>query len=329
MTLPSTEPNKDPREVNQCADEALDLDSNLRGNSGQESRDPLQGTTTKPGLTSSPAGHLEEEKSFGPSNQQEQENSGNPPVPNLWKGSGSNIPGRREATSSEPTVSSQQIVLDPMPSVKEPDDQGSDLQSLVSAQRRQPYDESNYDPEDRKAATVSAIRQGESVELTSGTALPPDTTAPQQEHRPRLTFRMVLYKAKDETAQRMAYLDTGSTVDLMSIDVVNSLNLRKDPYQGPPLKPMGGFFMPQWQVTADWHVAKFHKTYTTTFVVMDEKYSIDYDVLLGRSTIGRIGFVTSNNEVYFMTTEGEYRVLEAVDASDDSFPANGIKIDTN
>ncbi|KAL9014678.1 MAG: hypothetical protein Q9173_000674 [Seirophora scorigena] len=114
----------------------------------------------------------------------------------------------------------------------------------------------------------------------------------------KTSFRMVIHLPDEEIRQRICCLDTASGVDVISHDVVKELRLKKVKYPGPPLYPFGGFFLPEWQVTFDWHVAKFHKTYTTTFVVLDEQHSKSIEVVLGKSTISKIGFYTKTSYVW-------------------------------
>ncbi|KAL9596001.1 MAG: hypothetical protein Q9219_006085 [cf. Caloplaca sp. 3 TL-2023] len=114
------------------------------------------------------------------------------------------------------------------------------------------------------------------------------------------TFRIMIHVSEDLTKQRLCCLDTMADLDVISHHVVESLGLKKEKYEGDPIKPLGGHFRPEWQVTFDWHVAKFHKTYTSTFAVLDEKHSGDFDVLLGASTIEENGFFIPNGNVFFL-----------------------------
>ncbi|KAL8755120.1 MAG: hypothetical protein Q9184_004893 [Pyrenodesmia sp. 2 TL-2023] len=122
-------------------------------------------------------------------------------------------------------------------------------------------------------------------------------------HPVEKTFHMVIHLPGNGSATRVAELDTGSGADLIGHDVVESLHLRKEKYCGDPLSPLGsGSFMPEWQVTLDWYIPKFRsKTYTTTCAVMDEKYS-EFDVLLGLSTIKKVGFWKKNTDVWVLRT---------------------------
>ncbi|KAL8936838.1 MAG: hypothetical protein Q9216_004723 [Gyalolechia sp. 2 TL-2023] len=115
------------------------------------------------------------------------------------------------------------------------------------------------------------------------------------------TFHMVIHLQNGESALRVGCLDTMAEVDAVSHQVVESLVLKKNEYFGPAVKPLGGYFEPKSQVTVDWHISGFHKTYTTTFVVLDEKHSGDFDVLLGHKTIEEIGFYEKNGRVWMLS----------------------------
>ncbi|KAL8950147.1 MAG: hypothetical protein Q9222_003801 [Ikaeria aurantiellina] len=121
----------------------------------------------------------------------------------------------------------------------------------------------------------------------------------------KTTFRMVIHRLNKEPGQRIACLDTCADVDAISHRVVQDLGLRKVPYQGPSVKPLGGSFQPQWQVTLDWNVAGFPRTYPTTFIVFEEDYSEEFDVLLGKDTIKAVRFYKRNNSVWMTTREGD------------------------
>ncbi|KAL8888521.1 MAG: hypothetical protein Q9192_006164 [Flavoplaca navasiana] len=88
---------------------------------------------------------------------------------------------------------------------------------------------------------------------------------------------------------RMASLDTGADLDVVSHQVVKDLGLQTEKYEGVAFTSLGGC-QPESQITLSWHVQSFPKTYTTTFALIDKEYSKDFDVLLGRFTIEKIGF---------------------------------------
>lgn len=108
-------------------------------------------------------------------------------------------------------------------------------------------------------------------------------------------FTMVVHLPNGTVARRTTKIDTGSDVDVISIAVVRSLGLSKEEYKGQPLRMLMFTVQPRWQTTFDWHVAKFSKTYTTTFVVLDEEYSRDFEIIIGRRLLEAEGFFNVKN----------------------------------
>ncbi|KAL9040643.1 MAG: hypothetical protein Q9180_001785, partial [Flavoplaca navasiana] len=113
-----------------------------------------------------------------------------------------------------------------------------------------------------------------------------------------LTFKMQLHLAGNNFAQRVTLLDTGGDVDVISMQTVESVGLSKERYEGGPIR--AGIFAskPQWQTTFDWHVVGFHLTYTSTFVVIEEAHSGDFDIVIGRPTIERMSFYQKNKKIW-------------------------------
>ncbi|KAL8640920.1 MAG: hypothetical protein Q9226_008692, partial [Calogaya cf. arnoldii] len=128
-------------------------------------------------------------------------------------------------------------------------------------------------------------------------------------------FRMVIHLPGDRSAQRMTCLDTCADMDAISRDVVETLKLKTESYSGGTIKPLGpptNSFKPERQVTLDWHVATFNKTYTTTFAVFNEEHSDEFDVLLGLETIERIGFYKKNRNIWLSSSRGEVCLSEDI-----------------
>ncbi|KAL8840467.1 MAG: hypothetical protein Q9176_003793 [Flavoplaca citrina] len=123
---------------------------------------------------------------------------------------------------------------------------------------------------------------------------PLSEAAPAQ---PRI-FQMLLHLAGNNSAQRVASLDTAGEVDVISMQTVKSLGLRKKRYEGGPVGEGRFSSNPQWQTTFDWHVAGFYKTYTSTFVVSEEAHSGDFDIVIGRPTIEEINFYLKSTKIW-------------------------------
>ena len=110
-------------------------------------------------------------------------------------------------------------------------------------------------------------------------------------------FKMVIHLPKDGSKTRIAKLDTGSRVDVVSKPVADALGMKMEPYYGKDVVPLGGIMRPLGELTLDWHVMGKSITYTTTFLVLDSE---EFDVLLSDETIGRIGFYTVNNVIWYL-----------------------------
>ncbi|KAL8768483.1 MAG: hypothetical protein Q9209_005274 [Squamulea sp. 1 TL-2023] len=134
-------------------------------------------------------------------------------------------------------------------------------------------------------------------------------------------FRMVIHLPNDRKAQRMACLDTCADIDVISHRVVKTLELETVKYSGTRVRPLGPetkSYMPEEQVTLDWHVAKFYKTYTTTFVVFNEEHSNEFDVLLGQETIKKIGFYKRNHKIW-SSAGGEVCPSDEIETKEEAF----------
>ncbi|KAL8922375.1 MAG: hypothetical protein Q9208_005228 [Pyrenodesmia sp. 3 TL-2023] len=196
------------------------------------------------------------------------------------------------------------------------------VQELVSMQYTQSA--SGDHPHGSTPAPALALQTLESANVqapssTDGSAS--DTVVHPEGRDFKRTFRMVIHLTGDRNAlvaQRVSCLDTCADLDVISHEVVESLRLKKDRYQGASVHPLGGFFKPEWQVTFDWHVAGFHKTYTSTFAVLDAKHSGDFDVLLGRATIKDIGFYVTNGKVWMISADEETQPLQLPTTSQSS-----------
>ncbi|KAL8879173.1 MAG: hypothetical protein Q9198_003167 [Flavoplaca austrocitrina] len=126
-------------------------------------------------------------------------------------------------------------------------------------------------------------------------------------------FFMIIH-GREQNEQRLTCLDTCADIDAISYQVVKEMKLwgQLEEYTGGVIKPLGGSYKPKYQITLNWHVLNFPKTYTNTFIVFDEQYSKDFDVLLGRYTIRKIGFYQKAPNVWFSATEGDVPVSQAI-----------------
>ena len=145
--------------------------------------------------------------------------------------------------------------------------------------------------------TLSAPEQGT-------TGQPSSSSDPSPQGWFERTFSIIIH-AKEQNAQRVTCLDTGADLDVISHRVVEDLGLQTVKYEGDAVKPLGGSYQPERQITLSWHVLNFPKTYTTTFAVFDEKYSKDFDVLLGCFTINKIRLYRKAPNMWFSAMEGD------------------------
>ncbi|KAL9035703.1 MAG: hypothetical protein Q9180_004719, partial [Flavoplaca navasiana] len=126
---------------------------------------------------------------------------------------------------------------------------------------------------------------------------------PSPQRRFERVVHMVIH-GEQKQELRVACLDTGVDLDVISHQVVKDLGLQTEKYEGVAFTSLGGY-QPESQITLSWHVQNFSKMYTTTFALIDEEYSKDFDVLLGRFTIEKIGFYRKTPNVWFSAMDGD------------------------
>ena len=136
----------------------------------------------------------------------------------------------------------------------------------------------------------SGVTPGSSQRGTRGTVHPGWKTM----------FKMVIHLPNDNSKTRVAKLDTGASVDVLSQSVADALGMTLEPYTGGDVTPLGEPITPIGQLTLDWHVMAFGVTYTTTFLVLDRDSTKAFDVLLSDDTIGKIGFYRVDTTVWYL-----------------------------
>ena len=114
-------------------------------------------------------------------------------------------------------------------------------------------------------------------------------------------FYMIIHVPRGEGIFKtcICKLDTGSQVNVLSLSIAKGLPIPIEPYSGPRVTPLGDPIQPVGQITLDWHVREKNKTYTTRFVVLDDKSSKGFDALLSDPTIGEIEFYQINDTVWY------------------------------
>lgn len=132
----------------------------------------------------------------------------------------------------------------------------------------------------------------------------PHNSTQMKDRKPHSTCMICLQKPNDETLiTRIAKLDTGSDVNIMSQKVFSALKMNMDAYEGPPIRGLKEGIKPLGQVKVDWHVSQKTKTYTDEFVVLDDSSTKSFDILLGDPTIERVSFYKRNENVWILGYE--------------------------
>jgi len=110
---------------------------------------------------------------------------------------------------------------------------------------------------------------------------------------------MIIHLPDGRKKMNLAKLDTAAAIDILSLEILERLELPMEEYHGGDISPLGDPIRPLGQITLDWHVKAMSKVYTTTFAVLDNRATRGFDALLGCRTIGEIGFYTVNESVWF------------------------------
>lgn len=115
-----------------------------------------------------------------------------------------------------------------------------------------------------------------------------------------VAVNLVLHDDHGKVIRRRGMMDTGASVNVISCEVVQRLGKEMDPWEGDGLISVNGYTLPKGQITLDWHVYEFGKTYTSSFAVLDADQIPDFDVLLGIKTIGDYRLLLRNKNVCFL-----------------------------
>lgn len=109
---------------------------------------------------------------------------------------------------------------------------------------------------------------------------------------------MVIHLSNADIARRTVILNTDVTTNVISHRVVQDLELEMGQYVGGLIARLGGLFLPIGTVVLEWHVLNRKVTHKTEFAVLEDRYSRDFDVLLGEETIRENSFLRANNTVF-------------------------------
>lgn len=130
-----------------------------------------------------------------------------------------------------------------------------------------------------------------------------------QSSKLKTQFNMVIHAPQDRIGTRVAKVDTGSDVNVVSEDVVKELDMTMKPYLGRDVFSIGKLVRPLGTVRLEWHIMKRTKTYNTEFLVFAPDMSRDFDVLLSEDEIAKVGFYINNSKVWSLYTTGKERAL--------------------
>ena len=155
-------------------------------------------------------------------------------------------------------------------------------------------------PRGLRASSLAVHKTGSQKPMDHSMDVSDRVERPDEEEL-KVDFDMVIHKRGGQTISRIGTLDSGAMVDLISQEVVTSLGKEMRPYHGDPVSPLGpSNIYPVGEIELEWHILTFRKTYTTNFLVLQDDYCEDFDILLGRRTIGKVKFWKTNNSVWFL-----------------------------
>ncbi|KAL8749237.1 MAG: hypothetical protein Q9199_007809 [Rusavskia elegans] len=175
------------------------------------------------------------------------------------------------------------------------------LEETIPSLSMAPGDPSNPASED-SAQAATRVRSGSNASETSNASL-------------QASFGMVIHIPNEPSANRLCCLDTIADMNVISQEATENLALKTESYRWGPINPIGRAIIPERQITFDWHVHGFYKTYTSTFVVLDRTSSDEFDTLIGRHTAQKIVLFPDRGE-------GNYGAIQAL--FDESLPFNII-----
>lgn len=120
----------------------------------------------------------------------------------------------------------------------------------------------------------------------------------------KIIVNMVIRLDDGTRKAAIGHLDMGWSVDVISEDLVDRLCKGMEAYNGPNIRsPKGSSICPIGTVTLQWHVKDYQLTHETTFMVLEEKFCHDFDVILSKYTMSEVGFYYVNNRVRYFSNE--------------------------
>ena len=149
-------------------------------------------------------------------------------------------------------------------------------------------------------------------QMFENSALPSDsstnwnTTHLFQQEDYTTTFTIVIDKPDRAVSQKVAKIDTGAGTNLISQRTVAALGLDFQQYRGPRLKALGSVIQPIGTIKLIWHACQKPRKYGTTFAVIDDKLSRDFEILLGDEENAKRGFLKPDRSLFFCYSMQEH-----------------------
>lgn len=116
----------------------------------------------------------------------------------------------------------------------------------------------------------------------------------------KLDTKLEIQKPDGNYICRCGRLDTGASMNLIAEEVFCELGIKMEPFSGTPFEGIGGLCRPKGKVTFKWNVRGKAKTYSDEFFVVEECHARGFDCLIGEDTIDRVGFLKSDDSVYWL-----------------------------
>ncbi|KAL8832285.1 MAG: hypothetical protein Q9170_004942 [Blastenia crenularia] len=111
------------------------------------------------------------------------------------------------------------------------------------------------------------------------------------------TVLMAIHVPGGRPIQRVAKLDTGSSQNLISRELISCIGFPTESYEGNALQGIGPSFTPSDQTTLEWHVSGKQAVHRTKFAVLEDLRggNLYFDILLSEHEIRNVGFYIWNH----------------------------------
>ncbi|KAL8747939.1 MAG: hypothetical protein Q9190_000263 [Brigantiaea leucoxantha] len=127
-------------------------------------------------------------------------------------------------------------------------------------------------------------------------------TAESEEADPDSRLRIVIHLKGGDIARRIALLEIGSTLNVISHREVRDIGFEIDQPVGGLIMLKGEMIKPIGLVTFEWHVADRKSIFISDFAVLEDKNAKNFDILLVKA-ITRQALIGSSTPVYILSYE--------------------------